>query len=54
MSSRPRGSCRGSRQLPLLLKVLVLLVLPLLEVLLMLVLEVLVLPVLLIRRITGN
>ena len=44
MSSRPRGSGRGSRQL--LLKVLVLLVLPLLEVL--------VLPVLLIRRITGN
>ena len=47
MSSRPRGSCRGSRQLPLLLKVLVLLVLPLLEVLMLL-------EVLLIRRITGN
>ena len=45
MSSRPRGSGRGSRQL---------LVLPLLEVLMLLVLEVLVLPVLLIRRITGN
>ena len=47
MSSRPRGSDRGSRQLPLLLKVLVLLVLPLLEVLMLL-------EVLLIRRITGN
>ena len=45
MSSRPRGSCRGSRQL--LLKVFVLLVLPLLEVLMLL-------EVLLIRRITGN
>lgn len=44
MSSRPRGSGRGSRQL---LKVLVLLVLPLLEVLMLL-------EVLLIRRITGN